>query len=153
MVNSTPTVRIASPADAEAVAALMTELDHPIAADQAHRYLASLADRTDTIVFVAAVDERVCGLIAGHLLPVLSEPNPVLMIIALSVTAAYQRSGAGRALVTRLEAWGRENGAARVLVTTALRREGAHAFYERMGYSFSGRRYSRTFEPGAGKTR
>jgi predicted N-acetyltransferase YhbS len=143
-MTGTPSVRIASPADAEAVAALMTELDHPIPADQAHRYLASLADSSDTIVFVAAIDERVCGLIAGHLLPVLSESNPILMIIALSVTVAYQRSGAGQALVTRLEAWGRENGAARVLVTTALRREGAHAFYERMGYSYSGRRYSRT---------
>jgi GNAT superfamily N-acetyltransferase len=126
----------------------MTELGHPITADQAHRYLASLADRSDSIVFLATVDECVCGLIAGHLLPVLSEPNPIVMIIALSVSAAYQRSGAGRALVRRLEAWARENGAARVLVTTALRRDGAHAFYERMGYSFSGRRYTRVLEPG-----
>jgi len=144
-MTSTPSVRIASPADAEVVAALVTELEHPIAADQAHRFLASLAGRSDTIVFVATVEERVCGLIAGHLLPVLSEPDPILMITALSVSAAYQRSGAGRALVERLEAWGRENGAARVLVTTALRRDGAHAFYERLGYSFSGRRYVRRF--------
>lgn len=138
-------IRLASPADAAVVAALMTELDHPIPADQAHRFLASLTGRADTIVFLATIDDRVCGLIGGHLLPVLSEPNPILMIIALSVAAAYQRSGAGRALVNRLEAWARENGAARVLVTTALRREGAHAFYERMGYSFTGRRYARTF--------
>lgn len=138
-------IRLASPADAAVVAALMTELDHPIPADQAHRFLASLADRADTVVFLATIDDHVCGLIGGHLLPVLSEPNPILMIIALSVAAAYQRSGAGRALVNRLEAWARENGAARVLVTTALRREGAHAFYERMGYSFTGRRYARTF--------
>jgi hypothetical protein len=94
-MTGTASVRIAAPADAEAVAALMTELDHPIEADQARRYLASLAERSDTIVFVASVDECVCGLIAGHMLPVLSEPNPILMIIALSVSAADQRAGTG----------------------------------------------------------
>jgi GNAT superfamily N-acetyltransferase len=139
---------LASPADAEVVAALMTEMGHPISIDHAHRYLGSIAGRPGTIVFVAAVDDRVCGLVAGQLLSVLSDAQPVLMITALSVAAASQRSGAGRELVRRIESWGRENGAARVLVTTSTHRDSAHAFYERMGYSFSGRRYVRTFECG-----
>jgi GNAT superfamily N-acetyltransferase len=137
---------LASPADAEVVAALMTEMGHPISIDQAHRYLGSIAGRPGTIVFVAAVDDRVCGLVAGQLLSVLSDAQPVLMITALNVAAASQRSGAGRGLVRRIESWGRENGAARVLVTTSTHRDGAHAFYEGMGYSFSGRRYVRMFE-------
>ncbi len=144
-------IRPASSGDADAVAALMSELGHPISTDQAYRFIIALPERPETTVLIAALGEQICGVAAGQLLTVISDAKPVLMITALSVSAASQRSGAGRALVSRLEAWGRESGAARVLVTTALHRDGAHAFYERMGYSFSGRRYGRSLEPGSSR--
>ena len=135
-------IRRAEPADADAIAGLLTELGHPISPTHALAFLQSLTGRPTTSVFVAA-STSVLGVIAGQLLSVISDPDPVLMITALSISSASRRGGAGRALVGALEAWGRQHGAKRVLVTTALHRDGAHAFYERLGYSFSGRRYGR----------
>ena len=51
--------------------------------------------------------------------------------------------GVGRALIERAEAVGKSLGASRLMVTTHVRRADAHAFYERLGFEFTGRRYVR----------
>jgi GNAT superfamily N-acetyltransferase len=42
-----------------------------------------------------------------------------------------------------VEAWARENGAASLHLTAARYREGAHRFYERIGYEATGLRFVR----------
>jgi GNAT superfamily N-acetyltransferase len=49
----------------------------------------------------------------------------------------------GTALVQAAEAWARYAGAARVHLTTATHRDGAHAFYRRLGYAATGTRFFR----------
>jgi GNAT superfamily N-acetyltransferase len=71
----------------------------------------------------------------------LVEDAPRAMLTALVVREDTRGRGVGRALVAAVEHWARERGAGRVVVTTALRRAGAHAFYERLGFEFTGRRY------------
>jgi GNAT superfamily N-acetyltransferase len=55
-------------------------------------------------------------------------------------------SGVGRVIVQAAEHWARERGCRRMVVTTALRRVDAHAFYERIGFTHTGRRYAKDFE-------
>jgi len=45
-----------------------------------------------------------------------------------------------------VEHWARSRGCHRIVVTTALKRAEAHAFYERLGYRHTGRRYGKDFD-------
>ena len=65
-------------------------------------------------------------------------------LILPSGSVDYARNRA-RALVDEAEAWARAQGCRRIIVTTALHRTGAHAFYERIGYAHTGRRYGKDF--------
>jgi GNAT superfamily N-acetyltransferase len=136
-----PRIRLAHVEDAAAIADLMTLLGHPLTPAEATRRLPRIAG--DAVAFVAEDGPRITGLVTAHVLQVLSDARGVLMITALVVGEAARGRGIGRRLVERAEAWGRERGAQRVTVTTALRRTDAHAFYERLGYEFTGRRYGR----------
>jgi GNAT superfamily N-acetyltransferase len=59
------------------------------------------------------------------------------------VSTHVRKVGVGKALVKAAEDWARHRGCERISVTTALHRAVAHAFYERLGYSHSGRRYTK----------
>jgi GNAT superfamily N-acetyltransferase len=54
---------------------------------------------------------------------------------ALGVEAAYRRQGVGTRLMRAVEAWGREHGAARIVLTTFAAGPTSMPFYQhRMGY-------------------
>lgn len=59
----------------------------------------------------------------------------------LVVTTNARGAGIGRALVAHVVTLAREAGCRRLTVTTHLRRAGAHAFYEQLGFDFTGRSY------------
>jgi GNAT superfamily N-acetyltransferase len=73
--------------------------------------------------------------------PVLAYSEDLAMIMALVVAEQARGLGVGRRLVSSAESLARERGASRLMVTTHLRRADAHAFYERLGFDFTGRRY------------
>ncbi|HEX7879751.1 MAG TPA: GNAT family N-acetyltransferase, partial [Candidatus Eisenbacteria bacterium] len=54
---------------------------------------------------------------------------------------AHQRRGIGTLLLVAGEAALVARGADTIVVTTANHRADAHAFYEKSGYTFTGRRY------------
>jgi GNAT superfamily N-acetyltransferase len=62
------------------------------------------------------------------------------------VEESMRGTGVGRAIVDEAERWARERDCHRIVVTTALRRADAHAFYERIGYTHTGRRYAKDFD-------
>ena len=51
--------------------------------------------------------------------------------------------GVGRVLVGVVERWAADRGADRLVLTTAVHRAEAPAFYERLGFEHTGRRYAR----------
>jgi N-acetylglutamate synthase-like GNAT family acetyltransferase len=141
-VTAAPRVRDATLADAGALAPLLGELGYPVeAADLAPR-LARMLDRADQKVLIAE-DGRgaALGLIAVHVFPALEYAEDIALITALVITEGARGTGAGRMLVDGAEAYARAAGVRRFLVTTHNRRSGAHAFYERLGFEFTGRRY------------
>jgi predicted N-acetyltransferase YhbS len=83
---------------------------------------------------VAERDGSVVGLLTLHMVPVLHEPGDWCRITSLVVHPAARRSGVARALVTQAESRARAAGCARIEVTSALHRDGAHDFYRSQGY-------------------
>jgi GNAT superfamily N-acetyltransferase len=133
-------VRPATPADAPAMAALFAQFEHPTPA-------APIPDRLGRLLahegqaLVADSAQGLLGVVTMQIVWSLVEDAPRALLTALVVRESVRGQGVGRALVTAVEVWARERGADRVMLTTALRRAGAHAFYERLGYEFTGRRY------------
>jgi N-acetylglutamate synthase-like GNAT family acetyltransferase len=136
-------VRDATVADAPALAPLLGELGYPAAVDALESRMRRMLSREDQRILVAERDGAVLGLLALHIFPVLAYDRDLAMIMALVVTERARGLGVGRALIERADAVGKSLGASRLMVTTHVRRADAHAFYERLGFEFTGRRYVR----------
>ena len=134
-------VRSALEADAAALADLMTQLGYPSDAAQLRMRLQRAAGHPGIRALVAEQDNRVLGMIGLMLFHAFVQDQPHGYISSLVVDESARGSGAGSALLAAGEAWFRERGVDKATLTSALRREAAHGFYERRGYEFNGRRY------------
>jgi GNAT superfamily N-acetyltransferase len=98
----------------------------------------------DSVWLVAEVGGRVVGAVDAHLeRPVADASRQILRdlarlrvsVDALGVEEAYRRQGVGTQLMRAVEAWGRDRGAARVVLTTFADSPTSIPFYRRrMGY-------------------
>ena len=138
-------IRPATLADAAAIAVLLGELGYPVEAAEADARLQRIAANPDAIALVACRELRVCGLATAHALHTLNRDEPSVQLTLLVTAGDVRGGGAGRELVAAAERWAEDHGARRLVVTTAVHRAGAHAFYERLGYALTGRRYTRTW--------
>lgn len=138
-------IRLAADTDAEALALLLGELGYPADAAQARQRLECFHGDPRAIALVACRDDQVCGLATVQAYAALNRDEPSVQLTLLVVSSGLRGSGAGRALVAAAEAWAEGQGARRLVVTTAVHRAGAHVFYERLGYTLTGRRYTRTW--------
>jgi len=145
MAQSQFVVREATEDDAEALARLSAQLGYPADPASMPGRLTRLASDRNARAFVASDGERVVGMTTIHLRDTLNHAAPIAQITLLVVDETIRSRGAGRTLVETAEAWAHSRGATRVTVTTALQRAGAHAFYERLGYAHTGRRYAKDF--------
>ena len=136
-------VRDATVADAPVLAPLLGELGYPVPPDALAVRLRRMLSSDDQRILVAERHGAALGLLALHVFPVLAYDRDLAMIMALVVTESARGLGVGRALIERAEAVGKSLGASRLMVTTHVRRADAHAFYERLGFEFTGRRYVR----------
>lgn len=144
-MNDRFAIRAVAAGDAAVVAVLLGELGYPTDAAQAAVRLERLARDARAIALVALRDDAVCGLATVHAHDALNRDEPAVQLTLLVIAAAARGSGVGRALVGAAEDWAQRHGACRLVVTTAAHRAGAHAFYERLGYTLTGKRYARTW--------
>ena len=93
---------------------------------------------------MAELEGRVAGLASLHVSPSLEYDGPAGKLAVLVVDETHRGAGVGRALVEAMEAEARARGCVVFFVTTAERRSDAHAFYERVGLEYTGRRYAKT---------
>jgi len=134
-------VRSAVPSDAAALSDLFDALGYDAPAAAIPDRLARLMANDWATALVAEERDVVVGLATGHVLPVLHHTGQIGRLTTLVVAPSARGRGVGRQLVEAIEAWARAKGCAKIAVTTALHRSGAHAFYERLGYEHTGRRY------------
>lgn len=136
------TVRRANNEDAANIAVLLTQLGYPVDASE----IPSRLDRMHKIgaaAWVALDEEQIVGLVTAHILAVINRTGDVAQLTTLVVDESVRGKGIGRALVDAVEEYARKAGCERLSVTTHLDREGAHAFYARMGFDHTGRRYGK----------
>ena len=136
-------IRPARDDDASAVAELLGHLGYPAPPTDVPARLARLRARGDADTLVAIADGRVVGLATVHARDVLHHAHPVVQLTALVVPPEMRGRGVGRTLVSAVERWASARGADRLVLTTALHRAEAPAFYERLGFEHTGRRYAR----------
>lgn len=132
-------IREGAPQDAPAIAALIAALGYEVSEADVRARLADAG---------ALVADRggVIGVITTSVMNVLHRPRPVGRISMLVVAEAARGGGIGAALVAAAESRLRSRGCGLVEVTSNSRREGAHAFYERLGYARTSFRFARTLQ-------
>jgi GNAT superfamily N-acetyltransferase len=137
-------IRRASAGDAAQIAPLLAELGYPATPEEVARRLGALEGPENVILVTIGDDGGILGVIGLHSFPTLHAAAPVCYITALVVAAAARGRGIGRRMLEAADAWARERGCSRIVVTSAERRVDAHAFYERSGFERTGRRFVRT---------
>lgn len=139
-----PLIRDAGEGDAAAIAELLTELGYPSSAEEVEGRVARFgeADR----LFLAEVEGEVAGLAGIHVSPSLEYDADAAKLSALVVAARFRRRGIGEALVRAVEAEARRRRCVLLFLTTAERREDAHAFYRRIGLEETGRRFAKRLD-------
>ena len=139
------TIRDALAADAAAIAALLGQLGY-------ETEVATVAPRLERLVIVgdrvvvAELDDEVVGLAHLHASPTIEHERPAAKVGALVVAESHRGEGIGRALVEAMEAEARARRCALLFLTTAARREDAHAFYGRVGLEETGKRFTKTLD-------
>ncbi|HEX7964134.1 MAG TPA: GNAT family N-acetyltransferase [Gammaproteobacteria bacterium] len=136
-------VRPAEHEDAAAVAVLVTQLGYPSATAEVEARFARLRLNPDVRAFVAEREGRVVGVVGLMAFPAFHRDGLHGYVTALVVDEKERGGGIGAALMVQAEAWFAERGVKRVNLTTALHREDAHVFYEKRGYTYTGKRYTK----------
>jgi GNAT superfamily N-acetyltransferase len=135
-------IRLATPADSVRIAELSGQLGYPATREQTERRLHRILGDPRHAVLVAEIAEGPGS--SGHPSEVIGwvhvQERPVVQgdlraeLTALVVAESHRRLGAGRMLMQRAEEWAREHGCTAVMLRSNIVREGAHEFYEAIGY-------------------
>jgi GNAT superfamily N-acetyltransferase len=128
-------VRDARIGDAAAVARLLDELGYPSTATEVEQRLRIWLADAYSRVLLAADGGRVVGSMSVHAIPHLEHNGRWLRIESLVVTAGARGTGAGRRLIGAAEKLARTWDCHAIEVTSSRHREGAHAFYRRLGFA------------------
>jgi N-acetylglutamate synthase-like GNAT family acetyltransferase len=141
-------IRPATPADAAAVAALLTELGYPSEAPAIGERLTELGND----VLLAEIDGVAAGVAAVARIQVLHDAAPWMRITTLVVSEQHRSHGVGAALVAACESAAVAAGCTRIEVTSNVRRDAAHRFYEQLGYTTESRHLMKRLDPEAQAT-
>jgi GNAT superfamily N-acetyltransferase len=127
-------VRKAHVDDIAAIAALSGQLGYPSTVEQVHKRFDDIRQREDHCVYVCKdPDGQVIGWIHVSLRPLLVNERSA-EIGGLIVDRSRRGAGIGRLLLTSAEDWAREQSCHRLVIRSNTLREGAHEFYQSLGY-------------------
>jgi len=127
-------VRRMTEEDAPAVNVLVEQLGYPTNIGKTETAIRAVLGSEIGDAFVAVDQEgHVVGWAHVFIVPHI-ESGPSAELGGLVVDEKYRGSGAGRMLVERVEEWARERGAIEVSLRSNIVRDGAHKFYQHLGY-------------------
>jgi GNAT superfamily N-acetyltransferase len=120
--------------DADAVNDLVAQLGYPDDVGKTETAIRAVLGSEVGDAFVAEDgDGRVIGWAHVFMVPHI-ESGPNAELGGLVVDEEYRGGGAGRALVDHVLAWARERGAAELTLRSNIVRDGAHKFYQHLGF-------------------
>jgi GNAT superfamily N-acetyltransferase len=133
-------------ADAARVAELLAQLGYPAEEDAVRRRLQRLGSSGVDVTWVTEVDGEVVGLVGIHVSQVLAYDGDAAKVSEIVVDDRYRRRGIGAHLMEVAEDEARRRGCAVLFLTTAEGRKDAHAFYRRLGFEETGRRFAKSLD-------
>jgi GNAT superfamily N-acetyltransferase len=142
MTDTALTIRPASEADAETIAALFTDEGYPAGPSDIVERLTRFSSEFSQVL-VAEHEEALLGFIALHAMPRFEHDDRILRVLALVVDAGARERGVGRALMAEAERIGAELDAAFIEITAGHHRPDARRLYESLGYDGSVAAYLR----------
>lgn len=148
------TVRLPTPADAAAIAALSGELGYPADPNDIATRLALLGgDPAQCVRVAVAQGGRIVGFVHAAR-QVLLESGEKCEVLGLVVGAGARGRGIGRTLLETVEAWARAQRLPLVSLRCNIVREPAHRFYEHLGYRAlkTQHAFRKVLEPSAERT-
>jgi GNAT superfamily N-acetyltransferase len=139
-------IRNAIPADAPAMADLITQLGYPTTPEQMAARFARLSAEPNQQTWLAEDDLGPLGLIGLFKHQSWEYDDYFVRILALVVSSRARHQGVGEALIEAAERWGRDIGATRLVLNCGNRPERAiaHQFYPAMGFAPTTTGYSKT---------
>ncbi|TML44378.1 MAG: GNAT family N-acetyltransferase [Actinobacteria bacterium] len=138
--------RPASAEDVARVSELLEQLGYAASPEVVGRRLQALTASPHDDVWVAERDETVVGLVAIHVSRSLEYDGDIGKVSAIVVDEAARRQGVGEQLMVLAEREARRRGCVLLFLTTAERRTDAHAFYRRLGFEETGRRFAKELD-------
>ena len=133
-------VRDARPDDATRLVELIGELGFTVDTSGVTKRLSLLAANGEPVIVVES-EGALVGMLDWHVMPTIHRLRPVGRIVALVVSEGSRGRGVGTALVREAEARMRVRDCEKMEVTSNVRLERAHAFYERYGLDRSSFRF------------
>jgi len=132
-------IRSASPHDALALKDLAKQLGYRMSLEEIERKVSHYRADPFCTVFVAEIKSKVVGCVAVSIAELFVSGRRA-RIEALVVDQACRRLGVGKALMEKAEDFARSHQCHAIELTSGLHRRdsGAHAFYEKLGYSNAG---------------
>ena len=127
-------IRPARAEDGRVLVRLLDLLGYPGSEPFIQARIRELGQREDDHLLVAEVGGQAKAFISLHFIPQLALAGDFARISYLCVDQDSQGMGIGKLLLARAEELARERGCDRMEVHSALRREGAHQFYDALGY-------------------
>ncbi len=123
--------------DSQAIARLLTELDYPATANFISSKIRAQLEDCDATLLVAVEGNEVLGFISLHFIPQLALPGDFCRISYFCVRHDSRSKGVGAALEEKASSLARDKQCDRIEVHCHARRNLAHKFYDRQGYSES----------------
>jgi ribosomal protein S18 acetylase RimI-like enzyme len=135
--------RVAQIADSIMIANLVSDLGYPTSPKQMEARLQTIFADRSYATWVALTISRVVGFVGVHVGPLYESDSLYGQIMAIAVSRDYRRMGIGRRLMHLAEEAMIQMGARIFVLGSGNHRAAAHAFYETLGYEFTGRRYKK----------
>ena len=132
--SSAVSIRRLTVEDAEAAAELSSQLGYPCSTVDLRERIEEMLRVADRVAFAAVVDGQMVGWIDAAMERHLQAPASVV-IGGLVVREEMRGLGVGRRLCLEVEEWARGKSVPLVRVRSQIKREDAHRFYLRDGYS------------------
>ena len=145
-MTDTLQIRLATLDDAEAVTSLLAELGYPQDVSSAEHSLQCALVDPQQAVFVVELGGEVVGLAAVTRLFYFHLGQPIARLSSLVVNENQRSQQLGKQLLHAAEQWAREHGCVQLELTSSVKRERAHAFYQRAGYRGSALRFVRRLD-------
>jgi GNAT superfamily N-acetyltransferase len=129
--------------DLHSLADLMSDLGYPTTTEQLKHRMDIIQRLPLYYTFVATIDSEVVGMIGCREVYDYEGDGVAVQISALVTKKEHQGQGVGKAMVSFVEQWAKEKGAAVIFLTSGNRpeRERAHQFYRKKGFDITGYRF------------